>query len=784
MSEVLLLNSSQIDLDENSLTRKIRIADIFSVSERKSSFSYTIKIPRTANNVQVLDMLGVNGNTSRKPYELIRADYIVDGINIVRNGFAVVKSETFELNIYDGILSLASLFGDKLLSDLNLESLNHELTVQNYLNSFSNTEGFIYAFADFGRGVGEFKDFNEVVVPVPYEEVLTVNIEKQAPSVFVHTLFRSLFESNGLELIGGFFEEDEEYLKELIVPSLGYEVDLYGLENEKIARFRSSKNRGSFELDDVEIGQESRFVMNEKNSDGSFEVNEDGDLVVLAAGVYRFDLEIEIEKTDPGVESFFDVYVNNSDSGVGAFLREDVFSQRVVLTLVEGDVVSFRYVNFLLYSGDKDAENYESFYQYKAIMSFDVNRQGGTQIIKPIDYLPKMKQIDFFKEVVERYGLVLSPVSGTDNFEFKKIDNILKDREGAEDWSDKLIGKKGESYDSGYSQINKATFKYEEEEEDFAQDGFFEVDDKNASYENEIIESNFKIPLKSEEDEDIEAYMFPIWKNEEEVRVHLFSQLQEVEKFQNTSLSVEPERIDVDGVLSPESYYEGGLIAKEGYVVKKYRVSDFLRGVVGYASGAMENFLDPVSLSLDAEGVIRSYGTASEINRWERSNQLYIKIGQRPVIDYFNIEYVYLLGTTDFEPFIFYSESTERNTAENSGVDASLMSLKKVQKAIAVRKFDSGVYTSFAGFVPELSLDNISMQYAIDKNYGSFVNLMNDFKSLMLEVNLSTNDIYNLNFFRLKYFKSLGKYYYLNSVTNRKGGDSEIEVLEVRKFKN
>ena len=60
MSHGLFLNKKRIDLDKTSIVRKIRIADVFNVSERKSSFSYTVKLPRTANNIRVLDMLKGN----------------------------------------------------------------------------------------------------------------------------------------------------------------------------------------------------------------------------------------------------------------------------------------------------------------------------------------------------------------------------------------------------------------------------------------------------------------------------------------------------------------------------------------------------------------------------------------------------------------------------------------------------------------------------------------------------------------------------------------------------
>lgn len=780
MSHGLFLNKKRIDLDKTSIVRKIRIADVFNVSERKSSFSYTVKLPRTANNIRVLDMLGVEGNTSRKPYEKIRADYIVDNVNIVQNGYAVVRSEKFEINIFDGIISLGVLFGDKLISDLPLDDLNHELTVSNYVGSFSNEGGFIYANADFGRGAGEFKGFNEVVVPVPLSEVLAINIEKQAPSVFVHTLFRRLFESNGLNLIGGFFNEDKDYLKELITPSLGYEVDLFGLENEKIARFRSGKNKGSFELSYDYVGVNSLFELKEKESNGDFEVDVNGDLKVNKTGSYRIDYSVGLERSVKGVQSSLTILVNGSF--YRAFnLSDDLTEERVDISLIEGDVVKFQYLNYR--GGDfEEQEEGGDDYEYTAIIDFDVNVQGGKQIIKPVDYLPEMKQLDFFKDIVERYGLILHPISGSENFEFRQIESVLKDKKNAEDWTDKLTYKKSESYSSGYAKKNNGIYQYDDDDENLDQNGFFEVDDENASAEDNVIESGFKIPLKSEYNEDIDVYYLPIWKDEKEVKINILQEYQPLEVLQDATLVLSSERIDPDGGLSPNSYFEGGLVSKAGHIVKKYRVSDLLGGAINYATGKIDNYFDPVSFQVDADGIIRTYYSSSEDDRWEKENYFANSVVGQNTVDYFNTEFVYLLGDVDFEPNIYWANGVSRNTVENDEVDASVMSLKKVRKTILIRKFDTGVYTSFTGLVPELSLDNISMQYLMDKNYPSFALLMNDFKKRILEVNLSTNDIYNLNFFRLKYFKQLGKYVYLNSVTHRKGKDSEIEVLEINKF--
>ena len=219
MAESLFLNKKQVDIYADSITRKIQIGDVGDVGARKSSFSYTINLPKTSRNKSVLDMLGVEWNTSRKPFEQVVADYVVDGIYLVNNGIAIIRdtSKDYSVNIIDGIRSLSDLLKGKKIEDLPLDDLNHVLTTQNYIDSYQNTEGFIYGIADYGQGTSS-----------------SLKVEKQAPSIYTHTLFRRIFESNGLTLQGDFFTTNQKFLSEVVTPSKGYTVeDIAFTENAK-----------------------------------------------------------------------------------------------------------------------------------------------------------------------------------------------------------------------------------------------------------------------------------------------------------------------------------------------------------------------------------------------------------------------------------------------------------------------------------------------------------------------------------------------------------------------
>ena len=215
MSESLYLNKKKIDLHDKPITRKIQIGEVSEITERKSSFSYTINIPKTANNLQVIDMISTSGNKSRKPFEEVVADYQIDGLPIIQNGSAIIKNtqgKDIQLNLIDGFRGLSNELGEKKINKLDFSIHNHESTKENVADSFDNTDGYIYAFADFGKG---------------YEEGVVQYMERFAPSFYLHTIIDKIFDEIDFDYTGDFLS-DEKYLKEVLPPCNGYEINPNG----------------------------------------------------------------------------------------------------------------------------------------------------------------------------------------------------------------------------------------------------------------------------------------------------------------------------------------------------------------------------------------------------------------------------------------------------------------------------------------------------------------------------------------------------------------------------
>jgi hypothetical protein len=350
--EELWLEENKIELPTKSVYQTLQINDLAELKDRQANYTNRFKIPMTPNNMRALDYLGVSGNTSQLPYRKVSAKLVVGGIELISNGYAQIKSAggNYQVVIYDGNFPLYDEIKGKTISSLDLQDLNHYLTIPTYQNSFSNTEGYIYGIGNFG-----------------YSSVSSqINIERQAPSVFVHTLWDKIFTEAGFTYSGDIFQ-DESFLSEVITPVKGFDV---------------------------------------------------------------------------------------IDSGPAG-----------------------NYVDFSL-------------------------------------FMPETLQTAFAQDLMQRYGLISRPRKNSMHYEFIQIEKMLNDREGAEDWSDKLKAMKPEEYSIGdYGRSNYATYNYEDDVANFTHNGTLSTENENYQNEKSLFSSIYKISRQVGTHNGEPIYLIPIWEN-------------------------------------------------------------------------------------------------------------------------------------------------------------------------------------------------------------------------------------------------------------------------------
>lgn len=471
MNEQLFVNGFELDIEPQSIARKIRATELGNVANKKSNISIQFKILRTIKNSKALGLLGVAGSPSKAPYSELRVNYIVDTIPVIIDGLMIVEktdSMYYYVRIYDGLLDLSSKLKGRRLKDLPLSDLDHYLNAQNIEDSFSNTEGYIYALGDYGQGLTQ-------------SELL-------APSFFVHTIWSKIFNSAGVQFDGAFFSSDDEYLSEVITPSIGY---------TPIESTLSETAQGSASSDIIDrlLVSDSYINLTDKhNFTGSGLVDftiSGGNLVSGVSG--RVELDIATSWNNVDTDLFVRLTVNDVTKTtiyleVGGNLTKNT---NVVLNLNPGDVIKFHVVASSYYQDGPVNHRVD----YRVENDVVLTESSNGFLIEAANIIGEMTQLDFVRDIINRYGLFPIPVSGNTNaYRFRTINEILSNRSSVEDWTSKLVDPGSEAYDSGLAKNNYFKYQYPRDVIEKKYDGVLTVDNFNAEEATDLYKSPFEIP--------------------------------------------------------------------------------------------------------------------------------------------------------------------------------------------------------------------------------------------------------------------------------------------------
>lgn len=302
-----------------------------------------------------------------------------------------------------------------------------------------------------------------------------------------------------------------------------------------------------------------------------------------------------------------------------------------------------------------------------------------------VDYAELMSddvsQIDFVKDIMQRFGIMFRRDKFSKEVEFVKIETILNDFENAEDWSDKFASISEESYDLGsdYSQKNRFAYNY----------------DSLSDFEDYATMAGFA-PLD----------------------IH--------EGLSDGILEIDNENLSSEETTPVESIFSYAPIC-------------------GYT--------EPKSSLFEFNGVP------------------YITI---PI---FSIE-----ETTDDD-----DETIEEITANETDIfifDLVPASTENTEINICagnILEYDEET-TEYQTTSAYSYLEVPHYQDYLDNYYPSYNRILNCYKKITANIRLTDIDIYNLDFFKLKYIKHLGAYFYLNKVKEYKGEPTtKVELIEVKR---
>jgi len=463
MSTILYINNQLVDIDNSTvIAMNFQVNELSEIADRNVSFSNTIKVPKTANNIAIFQLLGLTGNLSLLPYTEVKVKLVNGLLEVLNNGVIAVQDQSkgfYSIVIFDGITSLKQSIDGLTLRDIDFDDINHYQTLANISASLSNTDTYIYPLVDFEVGI---------ITP----DSITQYANTMVASAFYHNIFERIMTAAGFTYGGDIFSLDK-FLK-TVMPITGK----LNVEFEAASQFAEEYDSGTpstFQSFGISGGGTSPDTQEIEFDDV---LSETGIAIsnVLGQTIYTFSEPTQIK---------FDLFFQR-DGNVGTAgqpvtfeftLRKNGTAEKAMLNLTSTDVYIAPSIHEASHVLNVDAGDivgvdvtcertaasggfiYSSQFRMTATET-TANRELMNSWIDFSRQLPELEQYEFIKIIMQQYGLVAIP-SGKTHIDFVYIKDILNKVFGFVDWSDKLVGEEKEEYKLGdYGKANELTYKY------------------------------------------------------------------------------------------------------------------------------------------------------------------------------------------------------------------------------------------------------------------------------------------------------------------------------------
>lgn len=481
MVDVEIIATGEIlEVIDQKITYIKRVGDIGDILAIASSYSRTMKFPRTPNNTKIFKGLGIKGHTSNFPYTKNYCNIRDNGIAIVNKGILNVTNvgDDYKVFIQDGIIDFLKDVGvDKIGETIDLSELNHTNDVGTIIASFTQ-DTFRYIIASYNG------------TPLPNELGIT-NISPTAliPSINCQWLWNAIFDYYGWTYTGSvdfnnlwmtypnaLVFDDSTATQMLLgtteddIADLQYPLGYIGENGKRFMPFLNKTINNDF----------FEYVLGSENTKFRCLVSGNYKITFGSTGFVRYEDYYGTQNDTYWVDS---LYVNSSSVINGTSSYEDTDTE-IQLTLQTGDII------FIVSTASKhDIDTL--FYITEAHISID---QLGVQDVSFSQALINYKTRDYFKELMFRGSLTAFTDIDNKNIHFMTLDERLNGQ--VVDWSEKYISRKDESYvyDS-YAQNNYVRHKYDEDGDDY-DDGNLTVTNDNLDIEKSLYDGNGFAPLQ------------------------------------------------------------------------------------------------------------------------------------------------------------------------------------------------------------------------------------------------------------------------------------------------
>ena len=481
----LYINNTKADLNKTDITLSYKSNLLTDISKIISNRSYTIRLPKTAKNLALIECSHLPSSISRYPYLKHKGTLLRNGIEMIKNANVVLleTSETIEVALtWGNVTNFAGVVNDgKKLTDIThgtVEGVDWVI----WSNKGSNSAQF--PLIDYG--------FNSDDPNVWYHPVVTVKwildkIQEQSGVTFN-------FPSDKLTVINKMIiplltrNDSEELYSKYPINLVGTGI---GRDNRVVNYFGLNIN---FNGDDTQRKYGETIDYQQQNSTvKAYRISYDSDkshikgtvMTVFRSTTISIDyltVELWMDRTSIATFRPISYQVNNNLWTVG-FNIDCTFNTSAGQTISLGLLSGRGY-----FSSASDAGSNTN-------LNLTLSARGEISFGEKfpiVPNLPDIKQIDFIKAVASMVGLFALP-DGENGIKFIPFDNLSANKSKAVDWTNRVIM----AYNSvtprnlQYTLDNIAQnnwFRYKEDDNVMGNyDGNIQVDDATIEYERDAI---------------------------------------------------------------------------------------------------------------------------------------------------------------------------------------------------------------------------------------------------------------------------------------------------------
>lgn len=497
MRKELYLNCELVDIDISlkiAVTKQIN--NIAELATRQSDYSNQFKIPATARNKRILGYPNLVQSASSIPKTNIPATYLIDGVAIVFNGFAVIEEvdENFiHIIIYAGNLDFFKEIDGKSIRELEYDQITWGLyeIEQSSIGANIGTKGHVYPILDWSSGHNSGLEVNSK----------TVSIDSMLPAVYVKDIINKIFASVGYTKVGNIFN-DENYLN-AIVPCVDFLLSDESKEKIKAkAHITSPINADSGTYSPGAGGYVVTPLYDSFEDDFSIFSDElvGGVLITKFFGfkpaLYDMKLTANVTSTGGGVvqiRTFNTMALLTSASFASGTVDIDISTFETALD--SGDSIIVQFIFFTASPtpnpGSINTATFEC-------TNHDIERSIRSREFDIAPNLPAINQREFLKQISFMFGLMFAVDNTKKEVNVIQFSELFGNKHNSIDWSDKIDITELPTitlHERTYAQVNKFVYEKTDDVEDGYGDGQFAINDKTLDDQLDLVELEFSASM-------------------------------------------------------------------------------------------------------------------------------------------------------------------------------------------------------------------------------------------------------------------------------------------------